>query len=62
MAQHTCPRCDGFGDDGIEEESGHPYTCFYCGGTGLVDESEPDVYDPTPDDFADADAIAYGEG
>jgi len=58
----TCPRCDGFGDQGIEEESGHPYTCFYCGGLGVVPDYAPEPDLITPDDFAEADAIAYGEG
>ena len=29
-----CESCDGFGDHGIEEETGRLYICYSCGGTG----------------------------
>lgn len=31
-----CDSCDGFGDHGVEEETGCLYTCFACGGTGFA--------------------------
>lgn len=34
-----CPSCGGFGDHGVEEESGCLYVCYCCGGSGLVPES-----------------------
>jgi hypothetical protein len=30
-----CERCDGFGDHGVEEETGCLYTCYACAGTGF---------------------------
>jgi hypothetical protein len=30
----VCSSCDGFGDHGVEEESGCLYACYACGGTG----------------------------
>lgn len=32
--RNICPSCDGFGDHGVEEETGRLYICFGCGGTG----------------------------
>jgi hypothetical protein len=32
----TCESCGGFGDHGIEEETGCLYTCYCCYGTGKV--------------------------
>ena len=32
----VCESCGGFGDHGIEEESGMPYTCYACCGVGTV--------------------------
>lgn len=29
-----CESCGGFGDHGFEEETGNPYVCYACGGTG----------------------------
>jgi len=29
-----CESCDGFGDHGVEEETGRLYICYSCGGTG----------------------------
>ena len=29
-----CERCDGEGYDGFEEETGNPYVCYACCGTG----------------------------
>lgn len=37
-AQNICPSCDGFGDHGVEEESGCLYVCYGCGGTGKYNE------------------------
>lgn len=34
-----CPSCDGYGDHGVEEESGCLYVCYCCGGSGRVDEA-----------------------
>lgn len=34
IAQGFCPKCDGMGDTGYEEESGMPFVCYACGGTG----------------------------
>jgi len=31
---NICPSCEGAGDHGIEEETGCPYICYACGGTG----------------------------
>lgn len=31
-----CPSCDGFGDHGIEEESGCRYACYACGMSGVI--------------------------
>ena len=33
-APDYCESCDGFGDHGVEEESGCLYVCYACGGTG----------------------------
>lgn len=33
-ALNRCPSCDGWGDHGVEEESGCLYVCYSCGGTG----------------------------
>lgn len=35
-----CPSCGGYGDHGIEEESGCAYVCYRCGGDGFVPVSE----------------------
>lgn len=32
-ALNRCPRCDGFGDHGLDED-GCLYVCYGCGGTG----------------------------
>ncbi len=38
-----CESCGGEGYHGIEEDSGSPYTCYACYGTGLVPvEVEPE--------------------
>ena len=29
-----CESCGGWGDHGFEEDSGNPYVCHACGGTG----------------------------
>ncbi len=29
-----CKSCGGYGEHGYEEDSGKPYTCYRCGGTG----------------------------
>lgn len=34
-----CPSCGGFGDHGVEEESGCLYVCYACGGSGRVEAS-----------------------
>jgi hypothetical protein len=31
-----CPRCGGYGFDGIEEDTGCPFACYFCGTTGRV--------------------------
>ncbi len=37
-ASPWCDNCGGWGDHGFEEDSGLPYICYSCGGTGkLVD-------------------------
>jgi hypothetical protein len=33
-----CPECGGEGFNGIEEDSGRPFTCYFCCETGLVPE------------------------
>ena len=33
-APDYCESCDGFGDHGVEEETGRLYVCHACGGTG----------------------------
>jgi hypothetical protein len=33
-ATDTCMRCGGWGDHGVEEETGCLYTCYACGETG----------------------------
>lgn len=30
---NICPRCNGCGDHGVDDE-GKPYVCYGCGGTG----------------------------
>lgn len=37
-AQNICMSCDGFGDHGVEEETGCLYVCYGCGGTGKYNE------------------------
>jgi hypothetical protein len=32
----TCPECAGYGFNGIEEDTGAPFACYFCGTTGLV--------------------------
>ena len=36
----VCESCGGFGDHGYEEESGMPYTCYACYGTGISKSEE----------------------
>lgn len=31
-----CDSCDGYGDHGVEEESGCLYACYACGMTGFL--------------------------
>ncbi len=38
-----CQSCDGFGDHGVEEESGCLYTCYACGGTGRIQVDDCEV-------------------
>jgi hypothetical protein len=33
-APDYCESCEGEGYHGFEEESGNPYMCYACGGTG----------------------------
>ena len=33
-ALNLCPACDGYGYDGIEEDSGRMFSCYACGETG----------------------------
>ena len=36
----VCESCGGEGYHGIEEESGMPYTCYACYGTGISKSEE----------------------
>lgn len=40
MTRVECPSCDGEGCHGYEAESGLPFTCYACGGTGWVTADE----------------------
>lgn len=33
-ADNYCESCGGFGDHGVEEDTGCLYVCYACGGTG----------------------------
>lgn len=63
-----CPSCGGYGDHGIEEDTGFLYICYRCGGMGYVpaDELTDEDFGVEDDrgyeqDCYDMDAIAYGE-
>ena len=49
-----CESCGGEGHHGYEQDSGNPFTCYACGGTGEVDDGE--IYDPLLDVLSDPDA------
>ena len=36
MSKFDCPECGGYGHYGIEEDSGAPLVCYFCGATGSV--------------------------
>ena len=57
----NCTSCGGVGDHGYEEESGLPYTCHGCGGTGtrVIDEAAYLKLEAAWHDvFAERDALA----
>lgn len=37
MKKVDCPMCGGYGFDGIEEDTGCQFACYFCGTTGKVD-------------------------
>jgi hypothetical protein len=57
----TCPKCNGEGFEGVEQETGCRFSCYFCGETGRVSaeaandwQREATDYSERHIDFADA--------